>query len=150
MQPLPHRYAAEASAKSEGPIALVSKGLEPLSSAGPAQFGGPGDRWSPETLLVACVVDCFVLSFRAIARASSLAWIDLRCEGEGELDRVDRVMRFTEIAVRVFLTVPAGADLEKAARLLEKAERSCLISNSLACPVKLEPHVDVQGEGGGA
>ena len=144
MQSLPHRYRVEASATCEGPVAVAASGLETLSTAPPREYDGPGDRWSPETLLVASVVDCFVLTFRAIARASSLAWVDLRCEGEGELDRVERTTRFTGMTVRAFLTIPAAADAEKAGKLLEKAERTCLITNSLVCAVKLEPHVTAE------
>jgi organic hydroperoxide reductase OsmC/OhrA len=146
MQNLPHRYAVEAFGSSEGPIAITSKGLETLSTDAPAQFGGPGDRWSPETLLVASVVNCFVLTFRAVARASSVDWIDLRCDGEGILDRVDRTFRFTGITLRAALAIPAGGDVARATKLLEKSERSCLITNSLACPVRLEPQVDIRAE----
>lgn len=141
MQRLPHRYRVEASAAFEGEVAIASQGLETLRTAPPAEYDGPGDRWSPETLLVASVVDCFVLTFRAVARASSLAWTDLRCEAEGELDRVEHVTRFTRLTIRAFLTIPPGGDAEKAARVLEKAERSCLVTNSLAFPVGLEPNV---------
>jgi len=141
MQSLPHHYRAEATATQDGAVVVTSKGLDPLTTAPPAEYGGPGDRWSPETLLVAAVVDCFVLSFRAIARASSLAWVDLRCEGEGELDRVEHVTRFTGLTLRVFLTIPGDADAKKAGRLLEKAERTCLITNSLVCPVELVAQV---------
>ena len=144
MKSLPHRYKVEASANFEGSVAIASSGLETLSTAPPPQYGGPGDRWSPETLLVAFVVDCFVLTFRAIARASSLVWVALRCEGEGELDCVERTTRFTGITVRAFLTIPAAADAEKAGQLLEKAERTCLITNSLVCAVKLEPNVTAE------
>lgn len=146
MQDFPHRYRAEASARVSGPVSIASPDLDPLSSLPPAEFGGPGDHWSPETLLVASVVDCFVLGFRAIARASSFAWISLRCEGEGELDRVERVTRFTRIALRATLAVPPDADATKAGRLLEKAERSCLVSNSLVCPVELASRIEI-GDG---
>ena len=141
MQSFPHRYRVDAHATHEGTVAIGSAGLETLATAPPREFDGPGDRWSPETLLVASVVDCFVLTFRAIARASSLEWIQLDCEGDGELDRVDRTTRFTRIALRASLEVPAATDSEKAGRLLEKAERTCLITNSLACPVELEVRV---------
>lgn len=141
MQAFPHRYRVEALATCEGLVTVASSGLDPLATAPPSEFGGPGDRWSPETLLVASVVDCFVLTFRAVARASSYGWIGLRCEAEGELDRVDRTTRFTRIVLRAFLEVPAAADFEKGERLLDKAERTCLVTNSLVCPVELEPHV---------
>jgi hypothetical protein len=59
-------------------------------------------------------------------------------------DRVERTTRFTGITVRAFLTIPTAADTEKAGQLLEKAERTCLITNSLVCAVKLEPNVSAE------
>jgi organic hydroperoxide reductase OsmC/OhrA len=145
MQDLPHHYTVAASARSEGEIALESARLAPLASAAPAEFGGPGDRWSPETLLVAAVADCFVLSFRAVAQASKLEWVSLRCEVEGTLDRVERVTQFTGFDVRASLRVPPGANAERARGLLEKAEKICLISNSLKAASHLETSVEVAG-----
>jgi organic hydroperoxide reductase OsmC/OhrA len=145
MQDLPHHYSVAAGAQAEGPVVLSSEGLPDLASAAPQQFGGPGDRWSPETLLVAAVADCFILSFRAIARASKLAWTSLECRVEGTLDRVDRAMQFTAFHVRASLRVAPGVSEEQARRILEKAERSCLISNSLKAPSHLEAEVRLEG-----
>ena len=141
MEAFPHAYHVRATATAEGDVLLHGEAAEPLASAPPAQFGGPGDRWSPESLLVAAVADCFVLSFRAIARASRLDWRRLDCEAEGTLDRVERVTRFTRFEVRAELEVPIGTDEDKARRLLEKAEATCLITNSLSAPVHLEVRV---------
>jgi organic hydroperoxide reductase OsmC/OhrA len=142
MQDFPHRYSAAARANAEGEVGLESERLPSLRSAPPAAFGGPGDLWSPETLLVAAVADCFVLSFRAIARASKLSWTSLECEVEGTLDRVDRVTQFTEFLIRASLRVPAGTDQERAQRLLARAEQSCLITNSLKAESRLSANVE--------
>jgi peroxiredoxin-like protein len=144
MQQLPHHYAVAAVADAEGEVTLESDRLPSLASAPPAEFGGPGDRWSPETLLVAAIADCFILTFRAIARASKLSWISLRCEVEGTLDRVERVTLFTGFLVRASLQLPVGANQEQAHRLLERAEQSCLITNSLKGASRLEATVEVQ------
>ena len=74
MHQLPHSYVVSAAAKTESNVTLASDKLESFISAPPEAFGGPGDLWSPETLLVAAVADCLILSFRAIARASSYTW----------------------------------------------------------------------------
>jgi peroxiredoxin-like protein len=144
MQSLPHHYAVVASGTAEGAVALASEGLPSLASAPPAEFGGPGDHWSPETLLVAAIADCFVLTFRAIARASKLPWVSLRCEVEGTLDRVERATQFTDFLVRASLHLPPGANEEQAHRLLERAEKSCLITNSLKGSSRLEATLEVQ------
>lgn len=141
MQDLPHHYKAAASADSKSHVVLSSDGLEDIETAGPAEFGGPGDVWSPETLLVGTVANCFILSFRAIARASEFEWDALSCAVSGTLDKIDRVTQFTDFYLTVELTVPAGTDEKKAHRLLEKAERSCLVTNSLTGDTHLDAKV---------
>lgn len=143
MHDLPHLYSATASAQAEGDVSVEAEGLPSLSTAAPAQFGGPGDRWSPEMLLVAAVADCVVLTFRAIARASKLSWNDLSCEVEGTLDRVDRIMQFTRFTVRASLSVPPETSEERADKLLRKAEETCLITRSLKAEVTLDARVGV-------
>jgi organic hydroperoxide reductase OsmC/OhrA len=92
-------------------------------------------------LLVGAVADCFILTFRALADSSQVPWTSLRCDAVGTVDRIERVTRFSEIILRARLQVPDGTDQEKARRVLEKAERSCLISNSLSVPVHLEADI---------
>ncbi|MDJ0835904.1 MAG: OsmC family protein [Acidobacteriota bacterium] len=141
MQDYPHYYRVASSAQVEGEVTVTSPGLQTLATAPPAEFGGPGDRWSPETLFTASVADCFILTFRAIARASKYAWSQLECEVEGVLDRVEKTSRFTEFTVHARLFVPEGMDPGRGRRLLEKAEKSCLITNSLTAETKLVCHV---------
>jgi organic hydroperoxide reductase OsmC/OhrA len=144
MDPFPHRYTVVASAKAEGDVAVEGPRLPRLSSAPPAEFGGPGDRWSPETLLVAAVADCFVLTFRAIASASRLPWVSLTCDGEGTVERPERITQFTGFVLRARLRVPEGVDQEQAHRALERADRTCLVTNSLKAAVRLEAEIEVE------
>jgi len=141
MHDLPHHYNVAASAVGESHVVLSSEGLENIETAGPAEFGGPGDVWSPETLLVGAVADCFILSFRALARASRFEWDTLSCAASGTLDKIDRVTQFTAFYLTVELAVPEGTDEKKAHRLLENAERSCLITNSLTAATHLDAKV---------
>lgn len=137
MQPYPHRYSIEATAGPTESVEISGAGLPTLTSAPPVEFDGPGDQWSPETLLVAALADCFVLTFRAVARASRLDWSHLACHAEGTLDRVERVTRFTGFRIHARLALPSGGNAETGQRLLEKAEKTCLITNSLVAPVEL-------------
>jgi peroxiredoxin-like protein len=143
MHPFPHHYGVEAAGDVEGAITVSSGRLPPIAAAPPLPFGGPGDQWSPETFFVAAAVTCLVLTFRAIAQASKFTWVHLACSGEGTLDRVEGVSRFTALSLRARLVVHAEADREKAVRLLEKAERSCLITNSLALHPVLTCEIEV-------
>ena len=146
MQPFPHRYAATVKGATEGEVELNAAGLPPVHSASPAEFDGPGDRWSPETLLVAAVGDCLILTFRAVARASGLAWYSLECDVTGTLDRIERTTRFVAFDIQARLLVPANTSPERARQVLDKAERSCLISNSLNAATHLMPIIEVASE----
>ncbi len=137
MEPFPHHYQVSASARSDSNVTLRGEDLPELVSAPPRQFDGPGNYWSPEELLLAALADCFILTFRAIASASRFEWLDLECVVEGQLDRVERVTRFTGYNILATLTVPADVDRQKAVKLMEKAEHGCLVSNS----VKAERHL---------
>jgi len=143
MQALPHRYRVKGTGRITGDVELTADRLAMLQSASPAEFGGPGDRWSPETFLVGAVADCFILTFRAVANASKLSWISLDCDVTGTLDRVDRVTQFTHFDMTAHLVVPAGVDADKARHALEKAEQSCLISRSLKASVALDATVEI-------
>jgi organic hydroperoxide reductase OsmC/OhrA len=153
MQNFPHHYTATATGQAEGTVIVTSTGLPALVTASPPEFDGPEGLWSPETMLVGAVSNCYILTFRAIARAARLGWDEVRCRVVGVLDRVDRVTRFTEMHLYVQLQLPPGGDVEKAQRLLEKAEQACLITNSLTARVELhaeawsEPAVVERGFG---
>lgn len=129
--PYPHTYQTTARGEPTGLVTVASPRLAPLTTAPPAEFGGPGDRWSPETLLVASVANCFVLTFRALARAAGFHWVALECRVKGVLERVDGVTQFSRFVTCAELSVPSGADEAAARRLLERAEHGCLIANSL-------------------
>jgi peroxiredoxin-like protein len=141
MKPLPHRYEVRMTGGPLGHATLASTGVPDLATAAPADFGGPGDAWSPEQLLVAAVEACFLLTFRAIAQASRIEFTSLTVEGEGTVDRADGGMRFTEIVLRPRLSVPAGTDSTRVHRALEKAEKTCLVSASLSTPIRLAPEI---------
>jgi organic hydroperoxide reductase OsmC/OhrA len=143
MRAFPHRYVISAAAVPDGDVALGGPGLPRLASLPPAEFDGPGDRWSPETLVVAAVADCFVLTFRGIAKVSRLPWLSMTCETTGTLDRVDHVTRFTGFALQVSLAIPDGISEELARRLLLRAEQTCLIANSLNAPCQVDVQIRV-------
>jgi len=137
MQPLPHVYVVNAAAAAASDVVLSAPGLQSFRSAAPTEFGGPGDQWSPESLLAAAVASCFVLSFRAVARASKLQWVRLECDVDATLDRKEHVTQFTNVVVHARLIVPDSMDTVLCERALRKAEQGCLVANSLRCEREL-------------
>ena len=132
MQNFPHHYKVKGITSDCGEVSLSSEGVTDITSALPKQFGGLGNRWSPESLLVAAVADCFILTFKAIARASKFDWVSLECDVEGILDKHNKTTMFIEFHMKAVLSVACGTNNDLAYALLEKSEHSCLITNSLS------------------
>ena len=141
MQDLPHNYVVSASAEGANNVTVSAEGLPDLETAGPHQFGGPGDVWSPETMLVGSVANWFIVSVRAIASIAKLVWVTLECVVDGELDKIEKFNQFSNFNVMARLVITDEQYRKKAETILEKAEKYCLISNSLKAPAHLETEV---------
>lgn len=141
MTPLPHRFEVKIAGGPEGHASVAMSGAPTLQSAPPTEFGGPGDAWSPEHFTLAAVATCFLFTLRVVAPASRLAFTQAAVTAEGTVDRQDGTIRFTEIVLRARVAVPPGVDRERAIRVLEKSERACLVTASLATPVRLIPEI---------
>lgn len=144
MQAYPHTYIVTAAGEPSGSTPITADNLPTLVTAPPREFDGPGDQWSPETLLCAAVAGCFILTFRSVARASKLEWLHLACRVEGTLERGANGSQFTRFLTHVELTIPSNGDVEHSRHLLEKAERGCLVANSLLGTRALDAQVIAQ------
>jgi peroxiredoxin-like protein len=114
-----------------------------INFAAPPEFQGDSGLWTPEHLLVAAVATCFLTTFRAIAEVSKLEVLRLEVEAEGLVEKAEGGFRIAQVMVRPKLTIADLAERERAQRLLQKAERSCLISRSLSSRVEMQAVVEV-------
>lgn len=142
MKPLPHHYDVNLTGGPSGYAELSTAGVPSLRTAPPADYDGPGDAWSPEHLLLASVQACFLFTLRAIARVSKVEFTRLELGATGTVDRKDGVTRFTEIVLRPKLTVAVGTNRERVLQILEKSEKTCLVSASLSTVLRLESEVN--------
>ena len=115
-----------------------------INFAAPPEFGGEPGLWTPEHLLLASLSTCFVSTFRAVAEASRLESGGMEVAVEGKIEKLEGGFRFTNIVLKSLLSIHDEKDRERAGRLLEKAERICLISRSLACTIVLEAKIAVE------
>lgn len=143
MKALPHQYSVKVEGQLVNNITVSADNLPTLQVSPPKQFDGPGDQWSPEELLMASIGSCLVLSFRAISKASKFEWISVKCESQGDLENVNRKIQFTRVRTKAILVIPKEQNAEKAEQLLNKAEETCFISNSLSCESLFECEIQI-------
>ncbi len=133
--PFPHRYT----------VALADRQLSApprtsIAAGAPPQFGGSDAVWSPEELLVGSALLCLQTTFDAFARREKLVVRDWRGNATGVLDKGPTGPTFSSIDLHVDIIVAAG-DEERCRRLVATAERHCIISHALQCPVRVEANV---------
>ncbi len=117
----------------------------PIAFSAPPEFYGQPGQWTPEHLFVASVAGCFISTFSGMADYSKLEFRSLSLEVEGVIEKEEGGWRFTRVVVRPRLKIAHAQDVERANRLLQKAEKACLVTRSLACPVALEQAVETLG-----
>ena len=119
-----------------------------IEVATPPEFakGMPG-IWSPEHLLVAAVNSCLMTTFLAIAENSKFEFAGFSCSATGKLEQIEGKYLITEIILKPELKIKDESQKEKAERILIKAEKACLISNSIHSKVTMIPQVIVESVG---
>lgn len=123
---------------------LTSDGLPNIEVATPPQFsGGHEGIWSPEHLFVSSVAVCIMTTFLAIAELSKLEFISYESRAVGKLEKVENRFLITEVVVEPVIKIKYEKDLERAGRIIQKAEANCLISNSIKSKVILKPEIKI-------
>lgn len=138
-----HKYHVDLEWTMDRKGEISSPGLnQKLEVATPPEFpkGMPG-IWSPEHLFTAAISSCFLTTFLAIAENFNLEFTSLTCPAEGILDKKDGKYAMTEIILKPVLTIPNVDDREKAEKVMIKAEKACLISNSITSVTHLKTTV---------
>ena len=83
----------------------------------------------------------FITTFQAIAVFSKFEAHALEVSVEGQVEKTEGGSRFTRVTIRPLLAINSESDRDRGLRLLEKAEKACLVSRSLQSQIVLEPKV---------
>jgi peroxiredoxin-like protein len=142
-----YKYAVRASSTFPRSGLIRARGVgHAIAFSAPPEFNGKAGLWTPEHFLVAAVASCYVSTLSSISQISKFEFISLDLETEGVLGHENGVLRFQRIDLRPHVKIAREADRERALRLLQKAEKSCLIARSLSCPVIMVPEIHVEME----
>lgn len=113
--------------------------------ATPPEFAkGMAGIWSPEHLLVAAVNSCLMTTFLAIADNFNLDFVSFTSHGTGKLAIVEGKYMISEITLTPEVVIPEESTREKAEKVLQKAEKACLISHSVKSDIHYHPVIKVQ------
>jgi organic hydroperoxide reductase OsmC/OhrA len=107
----------------------------------PPEYGGSPNSLNPEEMLVASVNGCIMLVFYHFAKKYEVEVASYHSDANGQVEKTKNGLRFTNIEVRAKVSLGSAGSVEKIEDIAELAEKYCLVSGSLACPVQY--HVEV-------
>lgn len=142
-----HFYKTEVEWTGERHGELRAAALPNLNVDAPPEFKGHEGVWTPEHLFVASVNSCFMTTFLAIAENSKLEVVKFNSNAEGTLEKIEgQGLMITHITLRPKVIVRNSRDAERSLRIFEKAEKQCLIANSIRTEMTLEPQVNCESK----
>jgi organic hydroperoxide reductase OsmC/OhrA len=129
---------------------LEAGGKPALQVGTPPEFGGQPGVWTPEDLLAASVGSCLLASLLFFVQRAGVTMEACRCDSTALMEKGPQGLVITRVTVDCSVTLADAQQEEALRRACSRAEASCPVSRSLACPVHLTLHVQHrQAEQGG-
>jgi peroxiredoxin-like protein len=143
----PYYYRTEVEWAGQKRGELYSTMLPTIHVATPPEFNGHAGAWTPEHLFVSALNSCFMTTFLAVAEMSKLEFESFRADAVGKLENVEgEGYMITEVIISPRLTLRHARDRDRAGKILEKAEKNCLVSKSVRSAVIIEPIMELEAE----
>jgi organic hydroperoxide reductase OsmC/OhrA len=108
--------------------------LQSIECAIPQEFGGPGQGYSPEDLMIMAVINCFVATFKVFAQKSSLEFLQIQAKGILEINRTS-IGTVGITSLKLDVNLQGASDTLKAKTILEETRKNCLMGNALKITV---------------
>ena len=116
-----------------------------IEVATPPEFPkGMEGIWSPEHLFLAAVSGCLMTTFLAIAEHSTLEFTSFSCKAKGTLEKVEGKLMISAILLKPTVVIQNERYINKATRILQKAENACLITHSIKSKITLDISIQVK------
>ncbi len=123
---------------------MCAEGKPPLKVSSPPEFKGEPGTWSSEDMFVASVEACHMEIFVAYAARKDLEILSYKSHTNGVLEYIDGDYRFTRIVIFPTITVSSQVAESDVHAILRDAQRHCLVANSIASIVEVNPTIIVQ------
>ena len=106
---------------------------------GPApEFNGSPETLNPEEMFVAAVNNCLMTTFFYFVGKLNVEVLSYYSHAEGRVEKQTDGFRFVNVQVRAEVRLKHQELAEKARELGDLAEKYCLVSRSITCPVHYE------------
>ena len=95
-------------------------------------------------MFIAAINSCLMTTFFYFVRKSNIEILSYYSHAEGRVEKQTDGFRFTNVQVQAKVTLQQQDLAEKVRQLGDLAEKYCLISRSVACPVNYQLEVKTE------
>jgi peroxiredoxin-like protein len=107
----------------------------------PKEMDGPGVGTNPDEMLLGAAATCYIITLAAMIERANLPLKEMSLESEGIVDVTNGVFTYKKIIHRPTVSLTEKAtekEYEVLRKLVQKAEKSCMISRAIQGNVELE------------
>ena len=112
----------------------------------PPEMDGPGVGTNPDEMLLGAAATCYIITLAAMMERAKLPLHEMSLESEGIVDVTNGVFTYKKIIHRPTVSLTSEAsddDYALLKKLVEKAEKSCMISRAIQGNVELELQANI-------
>ncbi len=123
--------------KQEGKSAKTAmSGISETEIGPPAVYGGEPQALNPEEMFVAAINSCIMLVFHHFVKKLKVDVLSYTSQARGKVEKTKNGLRFTSVEVQAKVSLSDNNQAEKIEEIAQLAEKYCLVSGSVACPVE--------------
>ncbi len=124
--------------KQNEPAQVIFSSVGQMEIGAAVEFGGNGKNLNPEEMFVAAINSCLMNTFFYFTQKYSIEILSYNSQASGRLEKQSDGFRFTGVEVRAKIEISDDSNSEKVQEAGKLAEKYCLVSRSVACPVDYE------------
>ena len=122
---------------------LSSKGRPKIEVATPPEFGGHMGIWSPEDLFLSSVEVCILTTFLWFVNKEHVNLKSYSSKATGTVEKIDGKYIFNSIYIELEIGISSDDNRSIVEKILKKAPRACLISNSIKTDVHIKSKINI-------
>ncbi|OQY06667.1 MAG: hypothetical protein B6I25_03480 [Planctomycetales bacterium 4572_13] len=124
--------------KADEPAMTQMSGIPETEIGVPETYGGNPDALNPEEMFIASINSCIMLVFYHFTDKYKVKIASYSTEATGTVEKTKNGLRFTAVEVKAKVALGDESQTEKIEEIAQLAEKYCLVSGSVACPVSYE------------
>jgi len=126
------------------PAKVIFSGPGQMEIGAAAEFGGSGQGLNPEEMFVAAINSCLMNTFFYFTQKFEVETLSYNSQASGQLEKQSDGFRFTNVEVKAKVQLSEEKFTEKIQEAGRLAEKYCLVSKSVVCPVNYQFGIEIK------